>query len=282
MSGRRGVCTRDAAGRWPAVRGGGGGWGGEGGGGRRGRPVSDTRRRCPASDPRQLGERRGLAPLTSGKVVTCTKSSTGEGGGGSGGRGRGGGGGRRGSRREDGGSEDRIYRGTGGSKQARAPVAGTHDRGRGGGGGGPRRSPRPQLNDRDRVRRPVDRRNEVIVDPTISDTVLDRLGHTANRLTLDGETLRKPSGGGGRSRGGKLRQRGECERGRRVSLKLSWEAAWGVGMVFPRSLDAVRDGSAITVRNQSESLAANAGREGESCMSTDRSRFYWSSRATVG
>ena len=33
---------------------------------------------------------------------------------------------------------------------------------------------------------------EVIVDPTIADAVLDRLVHTAHRLALDGETLRKP------------------------------------------------------------------------------------------
>jgi DNA replication protein DnaC len=29
-------------------------------------------------------------------------------------------------------------------------------------------------------------------DPTIADAVLDRLVHTAHRLALDGETLRKP------------------------------------------------------------------------------------------
>ena len=39
---------------------------------------------------------------------------------------------------------------------------------------------------------PVDHWHEVIVDPTIADAVLDRLVHTAHRLTLDGETLRKP------------------------------------------------------------------------------------------
>src|SRR6266403_1879150 len=39
---------------------------------------------------------------------------------------------------------------------------------------------------------PVDHWHEVIVDPTIADTVLDRLVHTAHRLALDGETLRKP------------------------------------------------------------------------------------------
>ena len=30
-------------------------------------------------------------------------------------------------------------------------------------------------------------------DPTIADAVLDRLVHTAHRLALDGETLRKPA-----------------------------------------------------------------------------------------
>jgi DNA replication protein DnaC len=38
----------------------------------------------------------------------------------------------------------------------------------------------------------VDHWHEVIIDPTIADAVLDRLVHTAHRLTLDGETLRKP------------------------------------------------------------------------------------------
>src|SRR6202158_5523458 len=39
---------------------------------------------------------------------------------------------------------------------------------------------------------PVDHWHEVIFDPTIADAVLDRLVHTAHRLALDGETLRKP------------------------------------------------------------------------------------------
>src|SRR3974390_3498030 len=39
---------------------------------------------------------------------------------------------------------------------------------------------------------PVDHWHEVILDPTIADAVLDRLVHTAHRLALDGETLRKP------------------------------------------------------------------------------------------
>src|SRR6202451_1405965 len=39
---------------------------------------------------------------------------------------------------------------------------------------------------------PVDNWHEVLVDPTIADAVLDRLVHTAHRLALDGETLRKP------------------------------------------------------------------------------------------
>ena len=40
---------------------------------------------------------------------------------------------------------------------------------------------------------PVDHWHEVIVDPTIADAVLDRLVHTAYRLALDGETMRKPT-----------------------------------------------------------------------------------------
>jgi len=39
---------------------------------------------------------------------------------------------------------------------------------------------------------PVDHWHEVIVDPTIADAILDRLVHTAHRIALDGETLRKP------------------------------------------------------------------------------------------
>jgi DNA replication protein DnaC len=39
---------------------------------------------------------------------------------------------------------------------------------------------------------PVDHWHEVILDPTIADAALDRLVHTAHRLALDGETLRKP------------------------------------------------------------------------------------------
>jgi DNA replication protein DnaC len=40
---------------------------------------------------------------------------------------------------------------------------------------------------------PVDHWHEVIADPTIADAVLDRIVHTAHRLTLDGDTLRKPA-----------------------------------------------------------------------------------------
>lgn len=39
---------------------------------------------------------------------------------------------------------------------------------------------------------PVDHWHEVIADPTIADAILDRLVHTAHRIALDGETLRKP------------------------------------------------------------------------------------------
>src|SRR3954452_10485197 len=47
---------------------------------------------------------------------------------------------------------------------------------------------------------PVDHWHEVIVDPTIADAVLDRLVHAAHRITLDGETLRKPVESGKRSK----------------------------------------------------------------------------------
>ena len=40
----------------------------------------------------------------------------------------------------------------------------------------------------------------LILDPTIADAVLDRLVHTAHRLALDGETLRKPPESGKRSK----------------------------------------------------------------------------------
>ena len=39
---------------------------------------------------------------------------------------------------------------------------------------------------------PVTHWHELIADPTIADAILDRLVHTAHRLTLDGETLRDP------------------------------------------------------------------------------------------
>jgi DNA replication protein DnaC len=40
---------------------------------------------------------------------------------------------------------------------------------------------------------PVDSWHDVIPDPTVADAVLDRLVHTAYRLALKGESLRKPS-----------------------------------------------------------------------------------------
>ena len=40
---------------------------------------------------------------------------------------------------------------------------------------------------------PVDSWHDVIPDPTVADAVLDRLVHTAHRLALKGESLRKPS-----------------------------------------------------------------------------------------
>jgi DNA replication protein DnaC len=39
---------------------------------------------------------------------------------------------------------------------------------------------------------PVDGWHDVIADPTVADAVLDRLVHTAHRLSLNGESLRKP------------------------------------------------------------------------------------------
>ena len=45
---------------------------------------------------------------------------------------------------------------------------------------------------------PVDSWHDVIPDPTVADAVLDRLVHTAHRLALKGESLRKPSAEDGR------------------------------------------------------------------------------------
>lgn len=39
---------------------------------------------------------------------------------------------------------------------------------------------------------PVDDWHDVIADPTVADAVLNRLVHTAHRLSLNGESLRKP------------------------------------------------------------------------------------------
>lgn len=38
---------------------------------------------------------------------------------------------------------------------------------------------------------PVDRWHAIIADPTLADAILDRLVHTAYRLNLDGESMRK-------------------------------------------------------------------------------------------
>jgi DNA replication protein DnaC len=43
---------------------------------------------------------------------------------------------------------------------------------------------------------PVDTWHDTIPDPTVADAVLDRLVHTAHRLALKGESLRKPSAEG--------------------------------------------------------------------------------------
>ena len=42
---------------------------------------------------------------------------------------------------------------------------------------------------------PVDHWHEIIGDPTIADAILDRIIHTAHRINLSGESLRKPEGG---------------------------------------------------------------------------------------
>jgi DNA replication protein DnaC len=42
---------------------------------------------------------------------------------------------------------------------------------------------------------PVNRWQDVIRDPTLADTILDRIVHTAYRINLDGETMRKPNAG---------------------------------------------------------------------------------------
>jgi DNA replication protein DnaC len=38
---------------------------------------------------------------------------------------------------------------------------------------------------------PVEHWHEIIADPTLADAILDRLVHTAHRITLDGESMRK-------------------------------------------------------------------------------------------
>jgi DNA replication protein DnaC len=43
---------------------------------------------------------------------------------------------------------------------------------------------------------PIDAWHDVIPDPTVADAVLDRLVHTAHRLALKGESLRKPAAEG--------------------------------------------------------------------------------------
>src|SRR3974377_1904777 len=93
---------------------------------------------------------------------------------------------------------------------------------------------------------PVDHWHEVILDPTIAAAVLDRLVHTAHRLALDGETLRKPPE--------KSAKRG----------KLDTDNAEGAieavdGSRCPRSSECCPQSIGITVRNQSEHPSAIAG-----------------------
>ena len=42
---------------------------------------------------------------------------------------------------------------------------------------------------------PTEHWHEQIGDPTIADSILDRLVHSAYRFELDGESMRKPQGG---------------------------------------------------------------------------------------
>ena len=93
---------------------------------------------------------------------------------------------------------------------------------------------------------PVDHWHELIVDPTIADAVLDRLVHTAHRLTLDGETLRKPAEKSGK------RDKLDTE-----TAELAFEAV--DGSRCPQSPECCPRWIGITVRNQSESLSAIAG-----------------------
>ena len=42
---------------------------------------------------------------------------------------------------------------------------------------------------------PVEHWHQIIGDPTLADAILDRIIHTAYRIDLSGESLRKPTGG---------------------------------------------------------------------------------------
>jgi DNA replication protein DnaC len=43
---------------------------------------------------------------------------------------------------------------------------------------------------------PIDRKYEIVSNPTLADAILDRIFHNAHRIELHGETLRKPQAGG--------------------------------------------------------------------------------------
>jgi IstB-like ATP binding protein len=86
----------------------------------------------------------------------------------------------------------------------------------------------------------------VFGDPTIADAILDRLVHTAHRIALDGETLRKPQEKSGkRSKLETGTAEGTPESRRRDRCPGSPERC-------PRSIG-------ISVRNQSERLSAIPG-----------------------
>ena len=66
---------------------------------------------------------------------------------------------------------------------------------------------------------PTEHWHEQIGDPTIADSILDRLVHNAHRIALDGESMRK-------GRGGKPLSRSNCTEGLCI-------AEWGKGTQTP-------------------------------------------------
>jgi hypothetical protein len=76
---------------------------------------------------------------------------------------------------------------------------------------------------------PVDHWHELIVDPTIADATLDRLVHTAHRLTLGGETLRKPAEKSGK--------RSKLDTDNAKTLKATGELSAIIGMLSAMGLE---------------------------------------------